>query len=460
MKPFSENLLFASASAFAKAVRKKQISAGELLELHFDHLEKTNPRLNAVVILGKDAARKRAKAADAALARGDIWGPLHGVPFTLKDAHATAGLRTTMGLPPFAKQIPREDGTVAARLKAAGGILFGKTNVAMALADYQSSNPVFGRTNNPWNPERTSGGSSGGAAAAVAAGLSPFDVGTDLSASIRIPAHFCGVFGFKPSENQVPSTGIFPTPRPVPRAIRIMSSIGPLARSIPDLELIFNLIAGPDGHDSEIRPIETPDRDLKTLRIGFARTFAGLPVARDIANAVKSAATRLSGAGFTVEEAALPKIKYPEVFGAAGELLGAMVSAFQNEQGAKTFSAEDYFTALQRRDEVIAAWEEFFTRWDALLCPCSMITAFPHTEPGTPLAVDGTKVDYYTVSGHGTLFNYTGQPAVCVPAGADREGLPIGLQLVGRRWSDRRLLAIARKLAPHIGEFQRPPALV
>ncbi|HEU5079485.1 MAG TPA: amidase [Opitutaceae bacterium] len=459
MKSTQKNLLFASASELAKRIRQKKISARELLELHLSHLEETNPRLNAVVILGVDAARARAKAADEALARGELWGPLHGVPFTLKDAHATAGLRTTMGLPALAKQVPREDGTVAARLKNAGGILFGKTNIAMGLADFQSNNPVFGQTNNPWNPERTAGGSSGGAAAAVAAGLTPFDVGTDLSASIRIPAHFCGVFGFKPTENQVPNTGIFPTPHPIARALRIMLSIGPLARFVEDLDVIFNLIRGPDGQDSEVRPIANLKSDLDDLRIAFSTTFPGLPIASDITAAVRSAASRLSDAGFIVEEAALPKMKYPEVLASAGELIGAMLGAFEKQDGAKRFTAGDYFTALQRRDETIAAWEEFFTRWDVLLAPSSMTTAFPHTDPGTPLIVNRKEVNYFAVSAHGTMFNYTGQPAVCIPAGMDRAGLPIGLQLVSRRWSDRRLLKMAHEIAPHIGEFKRPPSV-
>src|SRR6516225_5213509 len=193
------------------------------------------------------------------MARGEVWGPLHGVPFTLKDAHCTAGMRTTVGFPPFADYVPEEDSAVAARLKLAGGILIGKTNVAMMLGDYQTNNPLFGRTNNPWNVHRTAGGSSGGAAAALAAGMTPFEIGTDLSSSIRIPAHFCGVFGLKPTERRVPLTGLIPNPQNRPRPIRIMSSIGPMARSVEDLELIYSIIAGPDGHDTDIQPMPEAD---------------------------------------------------------------------------------------------------------------------------------------------------------------------------------------------------------
>src|SRR6266568_8240328 len=192
------DIVFSSTTQLAGAIRAGQISATEVLEAHLAQIATHNSALNAIITMDAEQARKRAHAADEALARGQVWGPLHGVPFTLKDAHATAGMRTTTGFPWLADYVPQEDSTVTARLKAAGGILIGKSNLPVMLGDYQSTNPIFGRTNNPWNIERTPGGSSGGAAAALASGMVPFDIGTDLSASIRIPAHFCGVFGLKP----------------------------------------------------------------------------------------------------------------------------------------------------------------------------------------------------------------------------------------------------------------------
>src|SRR5213078_2116751 len=227
----------------------------EVLEAHLAQIDTHNAALNAIVTMDAERARERAREADKALARGELWGPLHGVPFTLKDAHATAGMRTTTGFPPLADYVPQEDSTVTARLKAAGGILLGKTNVAMMLGDYQTTNPIFGRTNNPWNIERTPGGSSGGAAAALAAGMTPFDIGTDLSASIRIPAHFCGVFCLKPTEQRVSLAGLIPDPRGTPRSVRIMSCIGPMARTVEDLPLLYPIIAGPDGRDTEVPPV-------------------------------------------------------------------------------------------------------------------------------------------------------------------------------------------------------------
>src|SRR5260370_39481998 len=209
------DIVFSSTKQLATAIRAGHVSATEVLEAHLAQIDTHNATLNAIVTMDAEGAHERAREADKALARGQVWGPLHGVPFTLKDAHAAAGIRTTSGFPPLAAHVPEADGTVAARLKAAGGILMGKTNLPVLLGDPgQSNNPIFGRTNNPWNLERTPGGSSGGAAAAVAAGLTPFDIGTDLSGSTRIPAHFCGVVCPKPTQHPVPLGGARPGPPP------------------------------------------------------------------------------------------------------------------------------------------------------------------------------------------------------------------------------------------------------
>jgi amidase len=455
------NLLFSNTIDLAAAIRTDQVSATEVLEAHLAQIEQHNPVLNAIVIMDVEGARARAREADETLARGEVWGPLHGVPFTLKDVHSTAGMRTTVGFPPLAGHVPQEDSTVAARLRRAGGILVGKTNVAMMLADYQSSNPIFGRTNNPWNVERTPGGSSGGAAAAVAAGMTPFEIGTDLASSIRIPAHFCGVFGLKPTENRVPVTGLFPNPGGTPRSISAMSSIGPIARTVEDLMLLDKIIAGPDGRDTEVRPgrrEDVPSPSLKTLRIAAAPTFPGFPVATDIRDAVQDLARQLERSGVVVEEAILPpELDFSQDLSRAGELIGMMVGAFQSDESGQAITFEHYLEVLHQRDQSIVAWERFFEKWDALLCPASMVTAFPHCEPGTPIKVDGKDVDYWMVSGHGTLFDYTGHPAVVTPYKLDRDELPVGLQLVGKRWDDSRLLAIAKVLSPMIGGFKPPP---
>ena len=445
-------IIYGSAGEIAAAIRAGDVSALEVLEAHLKQIERHNGALNAVVILDADAARHRARQADAALAKGEVWGPLHGVPYTLKDTHATAGMRSTAGFPPFADHVASEDGTVAARLKTAGGILMGKTNVAMLLADYQSNNPIFGRTNNPWNLERTPGGSSGGATAALAAGMTPFEIGTDLAASVRLPAHFCGVYGLKPTEHRVSLFGVFPDPGNTPRSIRIMSSIGPMARTPDDLALLYRIIAGPDGRDTDVKPVPVeaiPELTLNGIRFGFALTFPGIPVAVDIRDAVEHVARQLGQAGAIVEEAALPELDYGADLANAGELIGMMVGAA--EPDGPPVDLKRYFDALSRRDRSIAAWEQFFETCDVLLCPASMVAAFPHCEAGTPLKVDGKEVDYHIVSAHGALFNYSGHPAIVLPCAFDREGLPIGLQLVGKRWDEARLLAIAKAVSDVTG---------
>jgi amidase len=454
------NIVFSSTTQLAAAIRTGHVSVTEVLEAHLGQIATHNPTLNAVITLNAEQARKQAREADEALARGEIWGPLHGVPFTLKDAHATAGMRTTTGFPPLADYVPQEDSPVAARLKAAGGILIGKTNVHMMLADpAQSINPIFGRTKNPWNSERTPGGSSGGAAAALAAGMTPFEIGTDLTGSIRIPAHFCGVFGLKPTEQRVPLTGLIPG-LPGPRPVRIMSCIGPMARTVEDLALLFAIIAGPDGYDTDVAPVpveEMPQLELNRLRIAFAPTFPGFPVAAEMREAVEEFAERLSAQGAVVEEAALPQVDFQQELASAGALIGMMMGAFQPEEQERPTTLAHYLEALDIRERSIAAWEQFFEKWDVLLCPPSMMTAFPHCEPGAPLSVDGQEVSYWMVSAHSTVFNYTGHPAVVLPYKLDRDGLPLGIQMVGKRWSESRLLAMAKVLSEVTGAFQRPP---
>jgi amidase len=454
------DIVFSTTSQWAEMIRTRQISAREALEAHLAQINHYNPALNAINLIDAEKAAEQAQAADDALARGEVWGPLHGVPFTLKDAHSTAGMRTTVGFPPLANHVPKEDSTVAARLKAAGGVLIGKTNVPVMLGDYQTNNPLFGRTNNPWDLERTSGGSSGGAAAALAAGMTPFEIGTDLSSSIRIPAHFCGVYGLKPTERRVSLAGLVPNPQGLPRPIRIMSSIGPMARLIDDLALLYRIIAGPDSHDTEVQPLPVgpiPELAFRQLRIAFAPTFPGFPIAADIRSAIETLAAELSKSGAVVEEAALPGLDFYEELSSTGELTGMMLGTLQPESREEPVTLAQYFKALDRRDKSILAWEEFFQSWDALLCPPSMVTAFPHCEPGTDVQVDGQSVSYWLVGAHGAIFNYTGHPAVVLPYALDHDELPIGVQLVGKRWNESRLLGVAKAVPSVTHGFRHPP---
>ncbi|TGQ56878.1 amidase [Mesorhizobium sp. M1C.F.Ca.ET.193.01.1.1] len=453
------DIAFSSTTKLAAAIATRKISAVEALDAHLAQIDKHNEAINAVVILDREGARERARQADAAVARGDTLGSLHGVPFTLKDAHETAGMKSTAGFPPFAGYAARKDSPVVTRLKAAGAVLVGKTNVATMLGDWQSDNPLFGRTGNPWDPSRTAGGSSGGAAAAVAAGMTPFEVGTDMQDSIRLPAAFCGVYGLKPTENRVSLAGAFPDPGGIPRSVRLMSCVGPIARDPEDLALTYRIIAGPDGADTDLAPMPvdpTPRLELKSLRIAFASTFPGFPVAAEISAAVESLASQLASSGASVEEAKLPGLDLHDDLAEGGRLIGMMLEAAQPEPPEQPTPVSSWFAALARRDRSILAWESFFESCDALLCPVAMTTAFAHCKPDSPLKVNGKDESYWMLPAYGAVFNYSGHPALAFPCGQDSNGLPIGLQLVGKRWSEARLLGIAAAMAPFAGGFRRP----
>jgi amidase len=359
-----------------------------------------------------------------------------------------------------ADHVPAEDGAVAAKLKAAGAIVLGKTNVPPRLRDVQADNPVFGRTNNPWALDRTPGGSSGGAAAAVAAGLAPFDIGSDLGGSIRFPAHLCGVYGLKPTERTVSLAGHLADPPGMTRNFRIMFSHGPIARDVDDLELALRAIAGPDGRDPEVPPLPLPEPGavrLDALRIAFAPSFPGSPVAGEISAAVEGFAGSLSGAVARVEPA-LPVIDFVAERALFSELAdGLSLAIYPPRAGRAPLTLREYLELLDRRDAAIAAWERFFDDWDVLLCPPAMTTAFTHRRMGEPVAVDGVERPYWSLLDYTCPFNLTGHPAGVMPLGFDRGGLPIGVQVVGRRWQDLRLLAIMKLLAGRTEGFVRPP---
>jgi amidase len=455
-----EDIIFLTAISLARAIRDKQVSAMEVLEAHLTQIGKHNPELNAIVTLDVEQARLRASAADAALAQGEIWGPLHGVPMTLKDAHATAGMRTTSGFEPLSDYIPSTDGTTAARLKSAGASIIGKTNVPVLLGDFQTQNPIFGRTNNLWALDRTPGGSSGGACAAVAAGMTPLEIGTDLSGSIRIPAQFCGVYGLKPTEHRVSLDGIVAGPPDSARSVRIMSVIGPIARDIDDLAAAFHIIAGADGRDTDVPPLPftpEPPPSFKGLRIAWAPSFPGVPAAGDIRQAVEKLAAELARLGSRVEER-LPAVDFEEQRMLFSELVNDIVTALMPlPEGASPLTLADYFKALGRRDGFILAWESFFDDWDVLLCPVAMTSAFEHCPIGSPLDVDGEPAQYWDITSHCFPFNLTGHPAVVLPLGLDRKGLPIGVQMVGKRWGEERLLQIAKSVVQLTAGFNPPP---
>lgn len=464
----AELSLFCGAAEQARRIQARETSVRELVEAQLARIAAHNPRLNAIVTLDAEGALARAREADAALARGQSWGPLHGVPFTLKDCHSTAGMRTTVGSPQLKEYVPAEDGTVAARLKAAGGILLGKTNVPPMLMRAQTDNPIFGRTNNPWNLERTAGGSSGGSAAAVAAGLCAFDVGSDMSGSIRIPSHFCGVFGLKPSAGRVPNTGHIPPPPGLGNTERTMPVNGPLARSAEDLELVMRVLVGPDGRDYDVPPVPwrpAAARTPESLRIAFMPVFPGVTTSRAVRSAVERTASALRQAGARVDErepgwsiAQMNEV-WREYFGAVahvlGELMGGKLNLAVEVPPPPTLTG--WQLLLLRRDALALALDALLDEYDAFLSPVSITTAFPHRAQGTPIMVDGVPVESRFIDHYLYPFNMLGHPAIAVPAGVAEDGLPVGVQLVGKRWEDEKLIAVAAAVAQLTDGYKMPP---
>lgn len=443
-----DELWYLPAGQLADRLRRRELTAAEALGAYLERLDKHNPPLNAVISVDVHRAREAAAAADRILARGEAVGPLCGVPMTVKDAHDVAGLRTTIGSEVF-DRTPSEDGAVAARLRAAGAVIVGHTNVPPFLSDYKTDNQLFGRTNNPWDLDRTPGGSSGGAAAALAAGLTPVEVGSDLAGSLRLPSHFCGVYGLKTTENRVPATGFFRPLPGAPRSVRIMAALGPMARNLDDLELVLRLIAGPDGRDAEVPPVPLPARqscDLARLRLAVATELPGTTVAPSLRQAVERVAAAATGAGAAVS-ASLPELDWAAL-ALFGDLLETVTGVFDPSGDDPRQSLAWYLGALDRRDGFIAAWEQFFDQYDALVLPPATTTAFGHDATG------------YAEQGRLTVFaNLAGLPALTVPAGLDDSGLPVGVQLVGPRWSEVGLLDLAAALegAAILPGFTRPP---
>lgn len=446
--------VFASVRELADGIRRREVSATEILEAHLVQISRHNAALQAVVTVDEEGARARAREADAALTWDESWGPLHGVPITLEDCHATSGVRSTWGgLPRLAEHIPEDDGTVAGRLKGAGAILVGKTNGPELGPD-----SVFPGTNNPWDLGCTPGESSSGPAAAVAAGLTPLDVGLDSLGSLQNPAHYCGVYGMRPTEHRIPLTGAFFVD-PV-RKFRIMSVTGPMARSCEDLRLALHLLCGPDGLDTHVPP--TPWRDVASpavgdLRVAWASGFPGSETQDEIRAAVERLARGLISEGATVEER-VPDVDLAYQGDLGMELFDIVADTFSSERDTSSEASspehaghnplEVYMVALESREEIMRSWERFFSGWDVLVMPAGTNTAERHED--VPMEPSPLEYPY-------ALSPVSGCPMVVVPAGVDRAGLPFGLQMLGRRWDDERLLAIVESLSEMTGGFRRPP---
>ena len=479
---------FSSATALLSALRTGSIGAAELTDLYIRRIERHDGRLNAVVVRDFERARAQARTADQARARGDNPSLL-GLPITLKESINVTGLGTTCGVPDWKGYVSPHDAPAAARTRAAGAVLLGKTNVPPMLADWQSDNPIFGRTNNPWDVGRTPGGSSGGSAAALASGLTALEVGSDIGGSIRVPAVFCGIYGHRPSETLLPRSGQFPIP-PLPNPAVVMGVQGPLARSAEDLELALSVLAGPDvGEDVAWRVSLPPARRdrLGDFRVAVLPPIPWLPVDDQIRAAQDDLMRRLAGLGCVVKEAQPEGLgDHREYHGFYRTLLaavtGARMDAETRRQRAAMFraagddlslahargfegSAGDYILWHGRREQHRAAWRAFFREWDVLLAPAINVLAYPHIPRAWPadnsdltltFAVNGQAVPYLHALCYPAVSTVPGQPATAFPVGLSREGLPIGLQAIGPYLEDLTPIRFAARLAREIGGFRKP----
>ena len=467
------DLLFRPAVELAALLRERRISAVELMEAHLRQIEQVNPRVNAIVTLLPEQAMAGAEAADAAAARGDALGPLHGLPIAHKDTTDTAGIRTTYGSPIYADHVPERDALIIARLRQGGAIAVGKTNVPEFGAGSHTFNPLFGPTLNPWDRTKTVGGSSGGAAAALVCGMHPIADGSDLGGSLRNPGGYCNVVGYRPSAGRVPND-------PSGNYWFDLTTTGPLARTVADIALLLQAIAGPDPRvpvslDDPGATFAAPlDRDLRGVRVAWSPRLGDLPVDPRTTAVLEAHRTVLTDLGCVVEEVDPPLEGADEVFetlrawnmerghGAEydtrrADLKDAVV--WNIEQGRK-LSGPDVARAYALRSVLWERVQAFFDRYEFLCLPVSQLPPFdvsltwPTEVAGVPMA---TYIEWMRTCSRITV---TGHPCVSVPSGFTDEGLPVGLQIVGRHRADLDLLRIARAFERATGYWhRRPPVL-
>ena len=467
------DLVFLPATAMAEGIRKKQISPVELVDAHLAQIEKLNPKLNAFVQVDAEQARRSARAAESAVMKAEPLGPLHGVPLSVKSSLSVEGLRCEAGTRLRAGFVAREDATLVTRLKNAGAIVLGITNAPELLMAWETDNLLYGRTNSPWDLERTPGGSSGGEAAAIAAGMSAGGAGSDGGGSIRVPAHFTGICGLKPTPGRIPSTGHYPVSAGPFASIGV---VGPMARTVGDLKALFEVMQGPDSGDTNAAPVPLrwgDEAETRKLCIGYFEDDGRTPVTAETRAAVRAAAEALRRAGFAVEpfhpdgleEARQLWWKYFVVAG--GMLIRPMFSGRESDLSPILKQFLEYSAALPvhtgrtvldawiRRDAVRARFFGQMQQYPILLCPAAAIPAFRHGERSWE--VEGRSVNYLDAWSYTEFFNLLGNAAAVVPVSQSTEGLPIGVQIVGRPWEEEQVLSVAAVLERQCGAWRIPP---
>jgi amidase len=469
-----------TATESLTALNKGEITSAALVEALLERINRINPALNAIITLDAEGARRQAAAADEARRRGEVLGRLHGLPMTIKDSFETAGMRTVSGYPPFKDRIPVQNAPPVASLRQSGAIVLGKTNLPTLASGIQTHNPVFGRTNNPWDLTRTPGGSSGGAGAAIAAGLTCLELGSDIGGSIRIPAHFCGVYGLKASGGRFSGKGHLSSPRPlsVPagwEALLQLGSFGPLGRSVADLRLGFLALAGVDAGEAP------PTLPLTGLRVAFSPDFGGAPLDEASRRSLTGLESRLRACGCQILPG--PDLDYERAWYVSGVCLGAINTLFQSpwmRAGRRLISPllsiawgkhpllrgiyaglslapKQIQAVLRQRAELIAQLEGYLGGVDAWICPVFPTPAFTHRPPNAPIEVDNRQISQLLANLlHNVIFNVTGNPAVAIPIAESAQKLPIGVQLIGGMRGEMALLNAAEQIAALTDGFHPP----
>jgi Asp-tRNA(Asn)/Glu-tRNA(Gln) amidotransferase A subunit family amidase len=466
------DLTFLPAIAMAEQIRQKKISPVALVDAHLAKIEKLNPKLNAFVQVDADRARQSAHDAEIAVMQGKTLGPLHGVPISIKSSLEVAGMRCEAGTRLRAGLGAQRDAPLVARLKNSGAIVLGVTNTPELLMAWETDNLLYGRTNNPWDLERTPGGSSGGEAAAIAAGMSAGGVGSDGGGSIRVPAHFSGICGLKPTPGRIPATGHFPVSA---GPFALIGVVGPMARSVADLKVLFDVMQGPDFGDTCAAPVPVrwpSDAEVKNLKVGYFEDDGRTPVTPETRAAVRTAAEALRSAGFQVDRfqpEGLDESRrlWRKFFVVAGGMLlrpmfkecdadlSPILKQFLEWSAAEpVHTGRTLLDAWIQRDLLRARFLAQMQRYPILLCPAAAIPAFRHGERSWQ--VEGKTVHYLDAWSYTEFFNLLGNPAAVVPVGRSLEGLPIGVQIVGRPWEEEQVLAVAAALEKECGAWAIP----
>jgi Asp-tRNA(Asn)/Glu-tRNA(Gln) amidotransferase A subunit family amidase len=467
------DLTFLPAVAMAEQIRQKKISPVELADAHLAKIERLNPRLNAFVHVDVERVRREACAAESAVMSGESLGPLHGVPVSIKSCIELAGLRCEAGTRLRAGLVATQDAPLVARLRHAGAIVLGVTNAPEILMAWETDNLLYGRTNSPWDPERTPGGSSGGEAAAIASGMSAGGVGSDGGGSIRVPAHFSGICGLKPTPGRIPSIGHFP---PSGGPFSLIGVVGPMARMVADLTALFEAMQGPDDGDACSAPVplrRLNTDELKKLRVGYFEDDGRTPVTAETRAAVRKAARALQDAGFQVEPFRPQGLEearelWKKFFVVAGGMLirpmftgrkrdlSPTLRQFLEWSAAEpALTGQSLLDAWIGRDVLRRKFLVQMRKYPILLCPTAAIPAFRHGE--RRWQIDGKTVEYLDAWSYTEWFNLLGNPAAVVPVSHSVMRLPIGVQIVGRPWEEEQVLAVAAALEKECGAWKIPP---